>query len=179
MRSRQNYLMENNEDIEILKELRSYLLNSAVCFFGCDLRQAEDIVQDVLTSLLKDGRLRNDIKYIKAYSDKVLITKNAEYRRAAGKVVRMDDDKFINDESLSYTMDGEPEWADIIDFKTLLRQMEKGEAELMKMKYEHNMTNVAIARQLNMSEGGVRKRLKNAHENAKKIILKTIKDNEK
>lgn len=171
--------MKNSGDIEILKELRSYLLNSAVCFFVCDLRQAEDIVQDVLISLLKDGRLRKDIRELKAYSHKVMTTQIAAHGRAAGKEVRMEDDKFINDESLSYTMDGEFEWVDIIDFKTLLRQMKKGEAGLMKMKYEHNMTNVAIARQLNMSEGGVRKRLKKAHENAKKIILKTIKDNEK
>jgi DNA-binding transcriptional regulator LsrR (DeoR family) len=54
----------------------------------------------------------------------------------------------------------------------------KPDAALIRMKYKSNMTNVAIAKKLKMSEAGVRKRMVKAHENVKKIIMKMIDDNE-
>ena len=75
-------------------------------------------------------------------------------------------------------MDANRQWSEMIDFEAVLEQLDEADADLIKMKYKSNMTNVAIAKELKMSEAGVRKRMVKVHENVKKIIMKMIDDNE-
>jgi DNA-directed RNA polymerase specialized sigma24 family protein len=71
-------------------------------------------------------------------------------------------------------MDAARQWDEMIDFDTILKQLGEADAGMVRMKYKSNITNVAIAKELKMSEAGVRKRMAKAHENIKEIIMKMI-----
>ena len=67
-------------------------------------------------------------------------------------MVNIENTDFDHNLSYSYTMDADNPWAEMIDFDDLLKLVDKADADLLKMKYERGMTNVAIAKQLKMSE---------------------------
>ena len=170
--------MGNIETKKIIEELRSYLMNRAVWLLGNDFRLAEDVVHDVIFSLIKDKERYGAIINLKAYSSKMLVNAIARLKAEEGKMVGIENANLDHNLSFSYTMDAARQWAEMIDFDAVLKQLGKADADLIKMKYKSNMTNVAIAKKLKMSEAGVRKRMVKVHENVKKIIMKMIDDNE-
>lgn len=173
-------MKKNSKKKDILGELRVYLLTKAVYFLGNDFRMAEDVVHDVLLSLIKAKVMDREITNIKAYSFKVLKNTIAQRKVESKKMVSIENTDFDHNLSYSYTMDADNPWAEMIDFDDLLKLVDKADADLLKMKYERGMTNVAIAKELKMSEAGVRKRMAKVHDNVKKIIIMKIKeDNEK
>ncbi len=166
--------MDNIKTKKIIEELRSYLMNRAVWLLGNDFRLAEDVVHDVIFSLIKDKERYGAIINLKAYSSKMLVNAIARRKAEEGKMVGIENANLDHNLSFSYTMDAARQWAEMIDFDTILEQLGEADAGMVRMKYKSNMTNVAIAKELKMSEAGVRKRMATAHENIKEIIMKMI-----
>ncbi len=170
--------MIDEKQIEMLGKLRSYLMDRAIGMVDGDFRLAEDVVHDVILSLLKAKDPEREITNIKAYSFTVLKNTIAHRRAKSITTVGIENANLDHNLSFSYTMDANRQWSEMIDFEAVLEQLDEADADLIKMKYKSNMTNVAIAKELKMSEAGVRKRMVKTHENVKKIIMKMIDDNE-
>lgn len=168
---------DRNNAVEQLVELRPFLMEKAALWLR-SIQLSDDVVQNVLIQLINKKHLLKSIVNIKAYSLTML-------RREIAKMNKEDKAKKLvlvkkQDEAIADTayLPFESDPYDSVNYDSILELMTDDEAMMLNMKYKKNMTNVQMAKLLNMSESNVRKRMTAIHAKAAKIITKMIEENE-